>query len=366
VYNAPLIPAWEKSVNNDAITKLQNGYRTKKDDLDQISIDQLVEVLEDEKCWKEGKGLTFWNSQARGPPQLQSDGTFGYDVVLITANTLTRSTGDWVLDSKYHTIIADEAHDFLRGQQHSTSNTLKTWFNLQSQTISSFLLSGSPFMTKISHDYVALTKAIAPNEKRKMWSADCSDEGLEDLISGWVGVTEKRYSRVEQEQKELRKKMGQTLAIFTLRRDENSTVRGKNVMVDYFKQCKEKAEPLVHQEGDNERQERENLYARFRGTSALRLTQQRNDDMQCLCFSDRFLRWDSCKTPARRARVWEGYTLDEGRKFIRTRTLIEYLESKKESRDGVIIFVSRCFQAELCMKVSSRLLLQLISRSASS
>src|SRR5208282_5631958 len=86
------------------------------------------QLINSSKCWKEGKGLTFWNSQARGPPQLQSDGTFGYDVVLITANTLTRSTGDWVLDSKYHTIIADEAHDFLRGQQHSTSNTLKTWF----------------------------------------------------------------------------------------------------------------------------------------------------------------------------------------------------------------------------------------------
>ena len=355
VYNAPLISAWEKTLNNREINKSQQHYHRKL--REDASVKKMIEVLETEKCWQEGTGLSVWNANAKGAPDLQSDGTFGVDVVLITAATLTRSTGEWVLRSKWHTVIADEAHDFLRGQHNARndlSNTLKIWYKLQPRTTSMFLLTGSPFMTKITHDFVALTKAIATNEKRDKWSPDCSDQGLQNLITGWIGMEERRYRQEEEEQRRIRRTMTDTLALYTLRRDETSTIRGQKVMVDYFAQCFDNKDPLIPLDGGKELREREELYAKFKGNEAKRLTQQRNDDMRCLCFSERFLRWQSLRSARDRAQVWNSYSLEEGRKYIRTRALIEYLKEKKQKGDGVIIYALRCFQAELAMKVSSR------------
>lgn len=355
VYNAPLIPAWLKSLNNLNIIKLQRACQKKKDShLDETSVERLQGVLEEEKCWAgPDNGLTVWNAHAHGPPPLTKDGTFGYDVVLITASTLTRAAGNWVLNSKYSTIIADEAHDFLRGQQNSVSNTLKMWFQLLNRTISTFLLTGSPFMTNICHDFVAMTKAIAANDKRTNWSPDCSDEGLDHLVSGYIGVNEKRYDKALEQQKEIRKKMTGTLAIYTLRRDEKSRIRGKEVMKDYFAECLNLEDPLVPEDGGQEAMKRDVLYQEFRGIGAKRLTQQRNDDMRCLCFSHRFIQWERCKSPAQRAAVWDSYTLEEASGHIRTAALIDYLREKKAKQDGVIIYVQRRFQAELCVKAES-------------
>jgi hypothetical protein len=55
-------------------------------------------VFKKEKCHWIGpnKELALWNATStQGLPLLQADGTFGYDFVLITASTLTRSTEDW-------------------------------------------------------------------------------------------------------------------------------------------------------------------------------------------------------------------------------------------------------------------------------
>jgi|SRR5271168_1378769 len=355
VYNAPLISAWEKTLNNDAINKSQRHYERQVGE--DASAQKMIEVLEAEKCWKEGAGLSLWNVCTKGQPTLQSSGTFGVDIVLITAATLTRSTGEWVLQSKWHTVVADEAHDFLRGQHNAKndlSNTLKLWYKLQPRTTSMFLLSGSPFMTKVTHDFVALTKAIATNEKREKWSPDCSDEGLDNLTRGWIGMEERKYQLEEKEQRDIRSKMTETLALYTLRRDETSSIRGQKVMVDYFAQCFDNKTALVPSDDGKELREREELYARFKGNElAKRLTQQRNDDMRCLCFSQRFLQWQRCRSPRQRAQVWDSYTLEEGRNYIRTRALIEYLREKKQKGDGVIVYAQRCFQAELAMKVFS-------------
>ena len=88
-------------------------------------------------------------------------------------------------------------------------------------------------MTKITHDFVAITKAVALNSKRGSWPPDCTDEGLSKLIQ-------------DEEEIELtiRRKMTDTLAIFTIRQDEKSVVHGKKVMksvmarqrsIDFFK-----------------------------------------------------------------------------------------------------------------------------------
>jgi len=55
--------------------------------------------------------LALWNTTStQRPPLLQADGTFGYDVILITASTLTRSTGDW---QGSNIEIASQLHLFL-------------------------------------------------------------------------------------------------------------------------------------------------------------------------------------------------------------------------------------------------------------
>ena len=83
--------------------------------LDSDTIDQLINVLEGEKCWKDGHGLSMWNAHVKGRPRLQADGTFSVDVVLITSQTLQSSWGNWIFESDCHTIIADKAHDFVWG-----------------------------------------------------------------------------------------------------------------------------------------------------------------------------------------------------------------------------------------------------------
>ena len=71
----------------------------------------------------------------------------------------------------------------------------------------------------IPYDFTAITKAIAMDTKRKQWSLDCSDEGLETLRSQWVDEASIKSVEVASNQRELVKKIGETLAIFTLRRD---------------------------------------------------------------------------------------------------------------------------------------------------
>jgi len=292
-----------------------------------------------------------WNAHVKGRPRLQADGTFGVDVVLITSQTLQSSRGNWIFESDWHTVIADEAHDFLRGQQTTQSHTLKMWCLLQRQTTSMFILTGTPFMTKITHDFVAITKAVALNSKRGSWSPDCTDEGLSKLIQGWVGVADRRYQREEERQLTIRRKMTETLAIFTIRRDEKSVVHGKKVMKDFLNSCHNIEDPLRPGDNGAEVREQDSIYADWRGQSGTRLTQQRNDDMRCLCFSYRFVQWVHCSNDTDRARIWDSYSLAEAQSQIRTRALVGELRLAKATGNKIIIYVQRRFQAELVLKV---------------
>lgn len=356
LYNRHLIPAWENTLNNETLTAAQEGYLRQKSgggdtSLDSSTIDLLINVLEGEKCWKDGHGLSMWNAHVKGRPRLQPDGTFGVDVVLITSQTLQNSQGNWIFESDWHTVIADEAHDFLRGQQTTQSHTLKMWFMLQSRAISFFLLTGTPFMTKITHDFVAITKAVALNSKRGSWSPDCTDDGLSKLIEGWIGVADRRYQQEEAKQLSIRRKMTATLAIFTIRRDEKSVIRGKKVMNDFLSSCHNIEDPLHPVDNGAEVRERERIYADWRGQNGKKLTQQRNDDMRCLCFSYRFIEWSNCRNDTDRAGIWNSYTLTEANRHIRTRVLIEELWLANATGNKIIIYVQRRFLAELAMKV---------------
>jgi len=56
VYNAPLISAWEKTLNNREINKFQQYYHRKL--REDASVKKMIEVLKTEKCWQEGTGLS--------------------------------------------------------------------------------------------------------------------------------------------------------------------------------------------------------------------------------------------------------------------------------------------------------------------
>ena len=69
----------------------------------------------------------------------------------------------------------------LRGQfgktDHQQSLTLKAWKSLQAaSTHSMFIVSGTPFVTKISYDFIAMTIAVAKEEVRTTWSPKATAE----------------------------------------------------------------------------------------------------------------------------------------------------------------------------------------------
>ena len=120
-------------------------------------------------------------------------------------------------------------------------------------------------------------------------------------------------------------------------------------MTDYFKRCTIFEEPLTPTDNGIEARERETLYrTTFRDTQAL--TKARNDHMRCLCWSHRYAFWSPAKGKTRA--FWEDFTLAEARRQIRTRHLIDIIKQGKATGNGVIIFVQRTFQAELCIKAS--------------
>jgi len=112
-------------------------------------------------------------------------------------------------------------------------------------------------MTKITHDFVAITKPVALNSKRGSWSPDCTDEGLSKLIQG-----------EEEIQLTIRRKMTDTLAIFTIRRDEKSVVHGKKVMKDFLNFCHNIKDPLRPGDNGTEVRERDSIYVDWRGRAA--------------------------------------------------------------------------------------------------
>ena len=89
------------------------------------------------------------------------------------------------------------------------------------------------------------------------------------------------------------------------------------------------------------------------------MAQQRINDMSCLCFSYRFVQWVHCSNDTDRARIWDSYSLAEAQSQIRTRALVGELRLAKGGgkqnyylcTKTFIIYVQRCFQAELVLKV---------------
>ena len=87
---------------------------------------KLQSDFDKERCWKLNKGLRVWDATRQGPPCANSQGIYeGIDVVLVTASTLqVHPRNCWVNKIKWHTIVADEGHDYLRGQHARTALSL--------------------------------------------------------------------------------------------------------------------------------------------------------------------------------------------------------------------------------------------------
>jgi hypothetical protein len=213
-----------------------------------------------------------------------------------------------------------------------------------------FIITGTPFVTKISYDAVAVTKAIAREKVRRGWGYDYTDAGLEEMVRGWKSDLASVDPAARRQQQELRSKVKEKLALFMIRRDENSRIRGEPVMIDYFKECTVYEDSLMPRDGGQEVRQREALYtSRFGKSQSINKT--RNDNMRCLCWSYRFTTWRPFKL-REGAAFWSDFTLREAEGQIRTRELIKILREGERTGNGVIIFVQRTFQAELCVRAS--------------
>jgi hypothetical protein len=303
-----------------------------------------------------------WDATRRGAAPLNANGIIeNIDVVLITASALqVDTTACWVTKMKWHTVLADEGHDYLRGQHNARTGTLsltlRNWYTLQHCTKSMFIITGTPFVTKIPYDVVAITKAVAREGIRRTWGQEYTNEGLEELVKGWRSDLATTAPLVQRQQEDLRNAVKDKLALFMIRRDENSQIRGRPVMTDYFKQCTVLEEPIKITDNGAERTYRENLYRRHYGNNS-NVTKTQNDNMRCLCWSYRFIQWQSL-SERERGTIWDDFTLEEARRQIRTRQLISIIQEGKKTGNGVILFVQRVFLAEMCIKVSLPLQLQ--------
>ena len=338
MHNKNLIPGWLKTLNNDA-TLSKHDY-----------------------MWQTEKGLrVFDGTKPRSKPPLKDGVLSNCDVALVLASQLSANPSGpspWFTTVRWHTVIADEAHDFLRGQHNKAghcppSNTLIHWMRLQQKTNSIFLLTGTPFITNVPYDFTAITKAIAPESKRKSWSLDCTDEGLDALRREWIQDTSGKSVQLIEKQKHLVDKMAQLLAIYTLRRDAKSVIRGVPVMEDYLGKCVALDDPLPFKEAEYNRTKR--LYQQTWGT--LRSVNNHfNDRMRCLVWSHRYVRWKG--GAKNRAIAWDGYTLQEARtESSRAAAVIDELLNCKANGKGVLLFYSRIFVGEWALKVTSTLTL---------
>ena len=110
MFNFPLVIAWLNTLNNDM---LRQNLKSESD-------------YDEERCWQTGEGLRVWNVAQQGIPKLNSDKLYAdVDVVLITASSLqVDPIACWVTKLKWHTIFADEGHDYLRGQHNARPGQL--------------------------------------------------------------------------------------------------------------------------------------------------------------------------------------------------------------------------------------------------
>jgi hypothetical protein len=157
-----------------------------------------------------------------------------------------------------------------------------------------FIIMGMPFVTKISYDIIAITKVVTLEQTRASWGKEYTNTGLEELVRGWRSdITSMDLASAAQQEK-IRTVIKDKLALFMIHRDENSHIHDKPVMIDYFKQCHVYEDPLVPTDNDSELIHRENLYrVHFKDMDSFSKT--RNDNMRCLCWSYRFVRWQGLR-----------------------------------------------------------------------
>ena len=276
------------------------------------------------------------------------------DVLLVTSYHLTKSPPCWVSALRFHTMVGDEGHIYLRGQhskacQDVQSNTLTNWTQLQQHTKSVFVLTGTPLCTNVTYDYVAILKAIAPEEVRINWDPALADQRLKDFFAEWVPMkpnVEMTTSALAA-QAARAKRAAELWALFTIRRDGRSEIHGQRVLRDFLGECQMFDQPLKPPT-DQEYHERELLYARCFGGGQTRFTKEYNLHIRCLSYSSRYPQWRRCRSNA-----WADFSNADIQKHIRTARLRELLLKGKCSGNGVVVFVDRVFLLELAVNVLS-------------
>ena len=118
------------------------------------------------------------------------------------------------------------------------------------------------------------------NTKRKQWSPDCSDEYLDELRKQWVEDTAGKAPKVIAGQKHLVKKIGETVALYTTRRDARSKINGKPVMQDFLGACMIHDEPLPFNQEEYARTNSNKVYTAMWGEER-QISNEYNDRMRC-------------------------------------------------------------------------------------
>ena len=316
------------------------------------------------KIWQDDKGLTYWDVEHREVPPVRGGYVVGVDVIIMGNHKLNVQPGQpyWFTKVNVETLIADEAHIYLRGQfnkrgtvEFERSNTLRHWTMLQHNTNSVFLVTGTPLCTNIMYDYGAIAKAVAPEEVRKKWSPLLTDDGLKQLFIKWIKPDSKLVLSDAQkaEQMERATRAAETWAIFTIRREPGSQIRGTNVGIDYEKRCTNYTDPIIPVDA-TELANRLAVYNEHfhNSTGQSAYTKQYNQTMRCLSYSRRYVDWVKKRTPGH-PDVWRKpeFTEEEIVSYCRGKRLVEILKEGKATSNGVIVFVDRIFLMEYVANV---------------
>jgi hypothetical protein len=313
-------------------------------------------VLDSKRHWKPGHRLSVLSliGQRKIPPL---DTLLRYDVIMVTSYDLQVSN-PWFTQMSWYTVIADEAHEFLRGQKSgNTSETLNNWYTVQRKTQSIFLLTGTPYTTNIKFDVMRILQAIASNDVRRTWGDEYTDAGIDDLLKPWDDRLHGKSFRNE----ELRSKavelnsttaaeIAAKIALYTIRRDESSRIRHRPVLRDYVGECQRLETPLEPNDDGREYEARMRLYNAQYGK--LRLNKGSTETLRCLAYSLRYPDWVKGGSSTK---FWNDYTLEEAQQHVRTKKIIEILKEGKRTGNRVVVFCHRVFLLELSAKVTNSL-----------
>jgi hypothetical protein len=141
-------------------------------------------------------------------------------------------------------------------------------------------------------DVERILQAIAPSNVRGKWEPNYTDEGMHRLLEPWYPRQSKLEGEPAIQNSERAKGIAGKLALFTLRRDERSVIRGGAAMYDYVKDSKRHEEPLRYTVGDREVDELKRIYEELWVKKGV-LSSHFNDKMRCLVYAKRYARWNS-------------------------------------------------------------------------